>query len=202
MSGHPEDDRLIEACRSGKTEAFGVLVRRYQDRLYPTVFRLTGCAEDAHDLLQEAFLRAYQKLDRFHGESSFYTWVYRIAINLALSNLRKRRHAASGVPMPIDPPGDRGEDDPARSLLRAERDEQIQQALDALAPDHRTIVVMKEFDALRYEEIGAILGIPVGTVRSRLHRARLELRQRLRGLIDDELPVRSVTPDVTSIECP
>jgi RNA polymerase sigma-70 factor (ECF subfamily) len=175
-------------------------VRRYQDRLYPTVFRLTGCAEDALDLLQEAFLRAFQKLDRFNGESSFYTWVYRIAINLALSNLRKRRHASTGTP--IDPPDDRGGDDPARSLMQAERDEQIQQALDALAPDHRTIVVMKEFDDLRYEEIGAILGIPVGTVRSRLHRARLELRQRLRGLIDDELPVRSIAPDVTSIECP
>ena len=96
MSGHPDDNRLIAACRSGKTEAFGVLVSRYQDRLYPTVFRLTGCAEDALDLLQEAFLRAYQKLDHFNGESSFYTWVYRIAVNLALSDLRKRRPAASG----------------------------------------------------------------------------------------------------------
>jgi RNA polymerase sigma-70 factor (ECF subfamily) len=200
MSGHPEDDRLIAACRSGKTEAFGVLVRRYQDRLYPTVFRLTGCAEDALDLLQEAFLRAYQKLDRFNGESSFYTWVYRIAINLALSNLRKQRPTSFGAP--VDPVDERGDDDPARSLLQAERDEQVQQALDALAPDHRTIVVMKEFDGLRYEEIGAVLGIPVGTVRSRLHRARLELRHRLRGLIDDELPVRTVASDVTSIECP
>jgi RNA polymerase sigma-70 factor (ECF subfamily) len=202
MSGHPEDDRLIAACRSGKTEAFGVLVQRYQDRLYPTVFRLTGCAEDALDLLQEAFLRAYQKLDRFNGESSFYTWVYRIAINLALSNLRKHRHGRACTGTAVDPPAGRSTDDPARSLLRAERDAQIQQALDALAPDHRTIVVMKEFDELRYEEIATILGIPVGTVRSRLHRARLELRHRLRGLIDDELPVRSVAPDVTSIECP
>jgi RNA polymerase sigma-70 factor (ECF subfamily) len=199
MSGHPEDDRLIAACRSGKTEAFGVLVRRYQDRLYPTVFRLTGCAEDALDLLQDAFLRAYQKLHRFNGESSFYTWVYRIAINLALSRLRKRRHT-NHAGAALDPPDPYGEDDPARSLMRAERDRQIQQALDALAPDHRTIVVMKEFDDLRYEEIGAVLGIPVGTVRSRLHRARCELRERLRGLIDDELPVRSVAPDVNSIE--
>src|SRR4051812_4254392 len=85
MSRCLEDDRLIAACRDGKTEAFGVLVHRYQERLYPTVFRLTGCAEDALDVLQEAFLRAYQNLDRFHGESSFYTWIYRIAINLALS---------------------------------------------------------------------------------------------------------------------
>jgi RNA polymerase sigma-70 factor (ECF subfamily) len=200
MSGHPDDNRLIAACRSGKTEAFGVLVSRYQDRLYPTVFRLTGCAEDALDLLQEAFLRAYQKLDHFNGESSFYTWIYRIAVNLALSDLRKHRPAASGG-FPIDPPDCRAGEDPAASLERIERDEQIQQALSALAPDHRTIVVMKEFDDLRYEEIGAMLGIPVGTVRSRLHRARCELRERLRNLIDDDLPVRTQTPDVTSIEC-
>jgi RNA polymerase sigma-70 factor (ECF subfamily) len=200
MSGHPDDNRLIAACRSGKTEAFGVLVGRYQDRLYPTVFRLTGCAEDALDLLQEAFLRAFQKLDHFNGESSFYTWIYRIAVNLALSDLRKRRPPVTGG-LSIDPPDRRAEDDPAASLERAEREERIQQALSALAPDHRTIVVMKEFDDLRYEEIGAMLGIPVGTVRSRLHRARCELRERLRALMDDDLPVRSQTPDVTSIEC-
>src|SRR5215210_6031696 len=91
MSGLVDDKCLIEACRAGKTEAFGVLVRRYQDRLYPTVLRLTGCADDAHDVLQDAFLRAYQKLGKFQGESSFYTWVYRIAINLALSGRRRRR---------------------------------------------------------------------------------------------------------------
>src|SRR5512135_1824709 len=75
MSGSTDDQGLIEACRAGKTEEYGTLVRRYQDRLYPTVLRLTGCAEDAQDLLQETFLRAYEKLDRFQGESSFYTWV-------------------------------------------------------------------------------------------------------------------------------
>jgi RNA polymerase sigma-70 factor, ECF subfamily len=200
MSGCLDDQCLIDACRSGKTEAFGVLVSRYQDRLYPTVFRLTGCAEDALDLLQEAFLRAYEKLDRFHGESSFYTWIYRIAVNLALSDRRKRRHESSAA-LPGDPSGDRALDDPAVPLERAERDERIQEALDALAPDHRAVVVMKEYDGLRYEEIGAMLGVPVGTVRSRLHRARCELRERLRSLVEDELPGRPVAPDVTSLKC-
>ncbi len=83
MSGFSDEQGLIDACRAGKTEAYGTLVRRYQDRLYPTVLRLTGCAEDAQDLLQETFLRAYEKLGRFQGESSFYTWVYRIAVNAA-----------------------------------------------------------------------------------------------------------------------
>ena len=77
MSGYIDDQDLIDACRSGETEAFGVLIRRYQDRLFPTVLRLVGCAEDAHDLLQDTFLRAFAKLNRFHGDSSFYTWIYR-----------------------------------------------------------------------------------------------------------------------------
>jgi RNA polymerase sigma-70 factor (ECF subfamily) len=200
MSGCLDDRCLIDACRSGKTEAFGVLVSRYQDRLYPTVFRLTGCAEDAHDLLQEAFLRAYEKLGRFHGESSFYTWIYRIAINLALSDRRKRRHESKAGPLG-DPTDARVEDDPAGPLERAERDARIQEALDALAPDHRAVVVMKEFDGLHYEEIAATLGVPVGTVRSRLHRARCELRDLLRSLIDEDLPVRPDAPDVTSLKC-
>src|SRR5262249_29652431 len=143
MSRCLEDDRLIAACREGKTEAFGVLVHRYQERLYPTVFRLTGCAEDALDVLQEAFLRAYQNLDRFHGESSFYTWIYRTAITLALSDLRKGRYGA-GVGLPLLVEEGRGDDDPAAPLERAERDERIQQALASLAADHRAVVVMKE----------------------------------------------------------
>jgi RNA polymerase sigma-70 factor (ECF subfamily) len=200
MSGCLDDHCLIAACRSGKTEAFGVLVSRYQDRLYPTVFRLTGCAEDAHDLLQEAFLRAYEKLERFHGESSFYTWIYRIAVNLALSDRRKRRHESIAVFLG-DVPDDRIEGNPAAPLERAERDERIQEALNALAPDHRAVVVMKEFDGLHYEEIGAMLGVPVGTVRSRLHRARCELRALLRTLVDEDIPVRPDAPDVTSIKC-
>jgi RNA polymerase sigma-70 factor (ECF subfamily) len=199
MSGCLDDQCLIAACRSGKTEAFGVLVSRYQDRLYPTVFRLTGCAEDAHDLLQEAFLRAYEKLGRFHGESSFYTWIYRIAVNLALSDRRKRRHESIAALLG-DVPDDRIEGNPAATLERTERDERIQEALNALAPDHRAVVVMKEFDGLHYEEIGAMLGVPVGTVRSRLHRARCELRELLRTLIDGDMTVRPDAPDVTSLK--
>src|SRR4051794_29934123 len=127
MSGCHDDQCLIAACRTGETEAFGVLVRRYQDRLFPTVFRLTGCAEDAHDLLQEAFLRAFEKLDRFQGESSFYTWIYRIAVNLALSGRRRRRRSGTRrhevrLDRPVDPPDDPASSDPSAPLERAERD--------------------------------------------------------------------------------
>ena len=141
MSGFTHDQGLIDACRAGKTEAYGILVRRYQDRLYPTVLRLTGCAEDAQDLLQETFLRAYQKLGRFHGESSFYTWIYRIAVNLALSRRRRKRpmlllgDGPAGGELTMDSRETRTRRLP---MERAERgSEIIQGALNALAADHR-----------------------------------------------------------------
>lgn len=212
MTGSDDEHSLIEACRAGRTEAFGVLVQRYQDRLYPTMLRLTGSSDDALDLLQDAFLRAFEKLDSFHGGSSFYTWVYRIAVNLALSG-RRRRRALRVVGLQrgeaaVDPPGDPTANDPTLPLERLERDSMIQAALDSLAADHRAVVVMKEFDGLRYEEIALTLGVPVGTVRSRLHRARLELRDRLKGLAAPEVatsaaaiaPTHLATPHVTQPE--
>ncbi len=189
MSRIDDDLSLVAASRVGDAEAFGILVRRYQDRLYPTLMRLTGCAEDAHDLLQDAFLRAYEKLDRFHGESSFYTWVYRIAVNLTLSDRRRRRlpgESRLGGSELHDPSDDPNLTDPSRPLEQAERDALVQQALLALQPDHRAVVIMKDLDGFRYEEIAETLGIPVGTVRSRLHRARCELRERLRSIVDEE----------------
>lgn len=186
----PEDDlALVAATRGGDVESFGILVRRYQDRLYPTLLRLTGCAEDARDLLQDAFLRAYEKLGHFHGESNFYTWIYRIAVNLALSDRRRRRspvRARGASPEVLDPPSDPRETEPSRPLEEAERNALIHQALQALQPDHRAVVVMKDLDGLRYEEIAEVLRVPVGTVRSRLHRARAELRERLGSLVDEE----------------
>jgi len=201
MFGCHDDIGLVEACRAGNTEAFGVLVSRYQDRLYPTVYRLTGCAEEAHDLLQDAFLRAFEKLDLFQGESSFYTWVYRIAVNLALSNRRRRRPVLRlqndrGGPE-IEPPYDAAESDPSAPMERAELARSVQNALSALAPDHRAVVVMKVFDGLHYDEIAKILDVPVGTVRSRLHRARCDLKDRLRSFIEDDVPARQPSHNAT-----
>jgi RNA polymerase sigma-70 factor (ECF subfamily) len=188
MTGADDDFSLIAASRMGQTDAFGMLVNRYQDRLYPTALRLTGRPEDALDLLQDTFLRAFEKLKGFQGESSFYTWIYRIAVNLALSERRKkhplrlRRGGDDRAPEIADAATDC---DPSSNLLGAERDRLIQDALNSLAPDHRAVVVMKEFDGLRYEEIATMLNVPVGTVRSRLHRARLDLKVRLQSLIDE-----------------
>lgn len=193
MNGRDDEPELIEACLRGDTSAYGVLVRRYQDRLYPTLLRLTGQAEDAQDLLQDAFLQAFRKLRRFHGESSFYTWLYRIAVNLALSERRRRRPIVGWEP---SAPGSDSrtvdlvdESDPSAPLERDEIHASVQAALNHLAPDHRAVVVLKDLDGLRYEEIAEILKIPVGTVRSRLHRARSELRQRLQSLVEEQ-PIR------------
>jgi RNA polymerase sigma-70 factor (ECF subfamily) len=191
MTGCHDDQSLVAACRAGQTEAFGVLVRRYQDRLFPTIARLVGSAEDAQDVLQDAFVRGFEKLDQFHGDSSFYTWIYRIAINLALTNHRKNRGRRlsrlnqAGKNQPLVDPADRSpESDPAFALDQHEREAIVEAALAELGPQQRAVVILKDFDGRRYEEISALLNIPVGTVRSRLHRARAELRVRLHSLID------------------
>lgn len=195
-----DDLSLVELCRGGQTEAFGALVCRYQDRLYPTILRLIGSSEDAEDVLQDAFVRAFERLDQFHGDSSFYTWIYRIAVNLALSGYRRRqvrvplkRSRTGSVPGASEPADLSAEADPTISLERAEREKIVENALERLGPEHRAVVILKDFDGHRYEEISAILDIPVGTVRSRLHRARCELRELLRDLVDEEHSVRAAT---------
>jgi RNA polymerase sigma-70 factor (ECF subfamily) len=200
MFGSLDDLSLVEACRGGQTEAFGALVRRYQERLYPTIVRLIGSSEDAEDVLQDTFVRAFERLDQFHGDSSFYTWLYRIAINLALSGYRRRRVRGSlkrsrmwSAPVSSEPADVSSESDPTISLERAEREKIVERALEKLGPEHRAVVILKDFDGHRYEEISAILGVPVGTVRSRLHRARCELRDLLRDLVDEEHSAREAT---------
>jgi RNA polymerase sigma-70 factor (ECF subfamily) len=197
MSGFLDDHSLVQECRAGHTEAFGTLVARYQERLYPTILRLIGSAEDAEDILQDTFVRAFEKLDQFQGDSSFYTWIYRIAVNLALSGYRRRRvrspHQLKWERQSVsceDSPDESPEADPTLPLERAERERIVEDALNKLGPEHRAVVVLKDFDGHRYEEISAILNVPVGTVRSRLHRARCELRDRLRSLVDLEQPIR------------
>jgi RNA polymerase sigma-70 factor (ECF subfamily) len=176
-----DDQRLVRASLNGDTEAFGQLVRCYQDRLYPTLLRLTGSPDDALDLLQDAFIRAYQKLDRFRGQSSFFTWVYRIAVNLALSERRHRKcmpHCTStGDLDQYEMRSSVESRDPSLSLEQVEEEQRIQRALMQLPEEGRAIVVLRDLDGLSYEEIAEALQVPIGTVRSRLHRARCGLRQ-------------------------
>jgi RNA polymerase sigma-70 factor (ECF subfamily) len=180
-----DDRRLIADCLQGQSLAFGELVRRYQDRLYNTVYRLVGNAEDAQDVVQETFLNAFQALDTFKGDAQFFTWLYRIAMNAAISLKRKQRVVLRLNPGGADDaslePVDTSElSRPSHALETAERDRRVQDALDRLSPEHRAVLVLKDMEGQKYEAMAKILGVPIGTIRSRLHRARLELRELLR----------------------
>jgi RNA polymerase sigma-70 factor (ECF subfamily) len=176
-----DDHRLIAECLEGRTAAYGELVRRYQDRLYNTIYRLVDHAEDAQDVLQEAFLNAYVSLHRFKGEAQFYTWLYRIAINAALSFRRRRRSslvvrsgmALEGAAEPLDASNS---SKPEYGVEQADQERRIQEALDRLSPDHRIVLILKDLEGQKYSQMAEILKVPVGTIRSRLHRARMEMR--------------------------
>lgn len=182
-----DDQQLIESALAGNSAAFGELVRKYQDRLYNTMVHVTGSAEDAHDVVQDAFVKAFVKLESFQRTSAFYTWLYRIAFNTAVSRQRRRRPTQSldcGQDCghePIDSgaaPGDRME--------REELAGQVRAALETLSDEHRTVLVLRDIDGCDYEAMAEILAVPLGTVRSRLYRARLQLRDQLKKLLQTD----------------
>jgi RNA polymerase sigma-70 factor (ECF subfamily) len=177
-----DEQVLIAECLKGRAAAFGELVRRYQDRLYHTVFRLLGNAEDAQDVVQESFLSAYQSLSTFKGGSQFFTWLYRIAVNTAISLKRKQKVVLSihtGVEQAdsVEPADPSAASEPSHALEQAEEEREVQAALNRLSPEHRAVLILKDMEGQKYEEMAEVLGVPIGTIRSRLHRARLELRE-------------------------
>lgn len=179
-----DDRRAITDCLAGRPDAFGELVLRYQDRLFNAVLRVVDHADDALDVVQEAFLNAYQSLGSFKGDAEFYTWLYRIAFNSAVSLKRKKRAVVSlesgrNGESTTEPADDSEGIRPGEALERTEQHATLHAALVRLSPEHRAVLVMKDLDGLKYEEIAEVTGVPIGTVRSRLHRARLELRDLL-----------------------
>ncbi len=177
-----DDQRLIAECLAGRTEAFGELVCRYQSRLFNTVYRLLGNVEDARDVVQESFLNAYQSLDSFKGEALFFTWLYRIATNTAITWRRKRKVMVSlkitqGDPEVAELVDESENSQPSFPLEQAEEERRLHQALSRLSPEHRAVLVLKDIEGQKYDTMAEILQVPVGTIRSRLHRARLELRE-------------------------
>jgi RNA polymerase sigma-70 factor (ECF subfamily) len=184
-----DDVQLIDATLAGDSTAFGQLVTKYQNRLYNTMVQVVGSAEDAQDVVQEAFVQAFLRLDRFRRAAAFYTWLYRIAFNMAMSQKRRRRPAGSVEEARArtgDDPIDTAEP-PEGQILQAERAAQVRAALAALSEQHRAILILREIDDCPYDQIADILELPVGTVRSRLHRARLQLREQLREVLEEEL---------------
>ncbi|MCB9765304.1 MAG: sigma-70 family RNA polymerase sigma factor [Alphaproteobacteria bacterium] len=189
-----QDREAVEAVLAGDPTAYRALVERYQGRVYTMVCGMVRDREEARDLTQEAFIKAYHNLNRFRLEASFYTWLYRIAMNVAIDHVRKhKKHQATEFDESIatrdadggiDPNHHVG--DPGRELARKQLQQRILDALDTLSPDHRQIIVLREVEGLSYKEISDALEVPEGTVMSRLFYAR----KKLQGLLKDDMPRR------------
>jgi RNA polymerase sigma-70 factor, ECF subfamily len=187
-----DDAALIERCRAGDVAAFEPLVEKYRQRVWRLAYNTLRDREEAWDVAQEAFIRAYQALPSFRGQSAFYTWLYRIVMNVATDRARSRgaqgrAFGTERVPeedwdrvLPDDNPGDETPDDAA---ARREQRQKIVKALDTLPEHHRKIVMLSDLEGLSYREIADTLEIPMGTVMSRLHNARKRLREALRPLL-------------------
>ena len=187
------EDQFLERLRRGETAAFEQLVSERSGDIYALLLRLTSDAEEARDLTQETFLRAFQGIQRFRGDADLKTWIYRIAINLARNRGRWWRRRRRDVTVSLDAPiGDREQTigatlknadaiDPEQEALAREREHQLREALQSLRSSYREAVVLRDVEGFSYEEIAATLQINIGTVKSRLSRGRLELRRKLEG---------------------
>jgi RNA polymerase sigma-70 factor, ECF subfamily len=185
------DWELVQRARGGDGDAFRALVERYQRKIAALAFGMLRNQEDALDVVQETFTKAYQSLDRFKGDAAFYTWVYRIAYNLCVDHQRraaKQPHVALDAEEPGQTaPSLLGDgprpDQPFERARDAEIARRVQEAIQQLTPDHRAVILLRELEGLSYEEISQVLDCPKGTVMSRLHYARRQLQARLRGLL-------------------
>jgi len=182
-----DESELVRKAKAGDAQAFTTLVSRYQRKIFRLAKNITRNDEDAEDVLQEAFLKAYEHLDTFEGNSKFYTWIVRIAVNEALMKLRKRRGDRE---VSLDEPVELGEeevkreiavweDNPEQRYSREEMQEILNDAVDTLKEDFRTVFVLRDIEELSTEETAETLGISVPAVKSRLLRARLALREKL-----------------------
>jgi RNA polymerase sigma-70 factor (ECF subfamily) len=180
------DDELVRRVQNGNTEAFEELVRRYERKVYNITYRLLGNEQDASEALQDSFLRAYRFIGKFQFKSSFFTWLYRIATNVSLSKLRKREKVdVVSIDEPLNEAGDLPLEipdykyNPERMMQQREIRRALQEAVDKLPPDYRSVVVLRDLEGLSNEEASRVLSISVAAVKSRLHRGRLVLRKRL-----------------------
>ena len=182
-----DESSLVAKAREGDVAAFNELVNRYSRKIYRLAKHITQNDEDAEDVLQETFLKAFEHLDGFQGQSKFYTWIVRIAVNESLMKLRKRKSDRS---VPLDEPVDTGDDtvvreiavweeNPEQKYSREELGAILDEAVQSLKPPFRTVFVLRDIEELSTEETAEALGISIPAVKSRLLRARLQLREKL-----------------------
>ena len=195
--GPAATDKLVVAAQQGNQEAFGALVDEYQDNIYNYVARMIRDRTEAEDVAQETFVKAYQALGKFRGASSFQTWLYRIASNLAIDTMRRRkRHGSVSLEQSVET--DEGQvprqwpdegPGPFEQAEIAETQQAVREAIATLSPKLRTVIVLYDLEGLSYKEIADILGCPLGTVKSRLFNARNQLQDILaQRLTLEELP--------------
>jgi len=178
-SHQSEELQLIRRSQAGDADAFGQLVTKYRTRIFTMVCGIVGNEQDAWDIAQEGFLKAWRSMHRFEGRSSFYTWLYSITWNLTISSLRRSSReevVELNDAIPSSLPG------PRINSQRAEIWEQVNAAIAKLSPEHRAVVVLKELEDLQYREIAEILNLSIGTVMSRLFYARKRLQSMLRPI--------------------
>lgn len=189
----PPDLELVAQAQAGDTQAFNVLVTRYRSRAFSMTYNMVRNEQDAWDLAQDGFLKAWKSIGRFRGQSSFYTWLYRILMNVSIDWLRKKQ-IEGGIefddqiglrniePGAVTTP--RGELQPAAKLSDQEIRIRIDAAIERLSVEHRTVIIMREIDGLEYSEIAGQVGCSIGTVMSRLFYARKKLQSMLRDVYE------------------
>jgi RNA polymerase sigma-70 factor (ECF subfamily) len=190
LEAHQEDVQLVNRAQAGDAKAFDALVLKHTSKLYGLVYHMTSNHEDAHDLAQDAFVKAWQALRNFKGDSSFYTWIYRIAVNTCLNHLKLRRNRTPHLSLndlDVQPENDPdlvalvSENTPRRDASLAELQRRLNEAILKLSEDHRTVVTLHDIQGLPHEQIAKILKVNPGTVRSRLFYAH----QQLQGWLSD-----------------
>ncbi len=186
--GKTADSLLVERALDGEQNAFRELYDRYQQKIYALVGSMVGPGDEVHDVVQEAFVRAFRSLKSFKGRSSFYTWLYRIAINATTDHRRRQARQRQQLSGRALEEIDRGatqltapeSDNPEADLYRSELSELMNRALETLSDDHRQVIVLREINGLNYQEIAEVTETTIGTVMSRLHYSRRKLAETLR----------------------
>ena len=182
---------IVQRVQAGDVASFDLLILKYRERVYAMIYNMTSNREDAADLTQDTFIKAFQSINRFQGQSSFFTWLYRIAVNSSLTHIRKNRlrtffsfdkvHEDAGVTEVINRLTDKK--DVERDVFVHELQEKLNEALQKLSIPHRTVVTLFEIDGLSHEEIAEVMNCSVGTVRSRLHYAKQLLQAELQSYV-------------------
>ena len=171
------DDNLVEQCKNGKREAFNMLVRRYQERVYWTIRRIVGDRDDALDITQDVFVKAYENIRDFRGDAHFFTWMYRIAMNLAINHVRKRKVRAAFSLDSIEEAGDHDDREPDRLMERSEMRDIITAAIETLPAKQKAVFVLRYYQELSYEEIAGIMNRTVGGLKANYFHAVRKIQE-------------------------